>query len=109
MFLRFARKKAKYGEEVYAQIVEKYKENGKQKTRVIRHLGPVHKENDRDRYRSIFQQELQKSKLSETGMGNMAFDPPQDFGMIYAARNLMDDTGIMRETFQYCLFCFQGY
>ena len=96
MFLRFARKKGKYGEKVYAQIAEKYRENGKQKTRVIRHIRPVHKENDRDRYRSICQQELQKSKLYETGMGNIAFDSPLDFGMIYAARNIMEDTGIMR-------------
>ena len=29
MFLRFARKKGKNGGEVYAQIAEKYKENGK--------------------------------------------------------------------------------
>ena len=96
VFLRFAKKKGRYGVEVYAQMAEKYRENGKQKTRVIRHLGPVHNENDMERYRSIFQQELQKSKLAGTGMGNMAFDPPLDFGMIYAARNIMEDTGIMR-------------
>ena len=89
VFLRFAKKKGKYGMEVYAQLAEKYRENGKQKTRLIRHLGPVHNENDMERYRSIFQQELQKSKLAGTGMGNMAFDPPLDFGMIYAARNIM--------------------
>ena len=29
-------------------------------------------------------------------MGNMAFDPTLDFGMIYATRNIMEDTGIMR-------------
>ena len=96
MFLRFAKKKGKYGVEVYAQLAEKHRENGKQKTRIIKHLGPVHDEKDRDRYRSIFQQELQKSNLAGTGMGNMAFDPPLDFGMIYAARNIMEDTGIMR-------------
>lgn len=96
VFLRFAKKKGKYGVEVYAQLAEKHRENGKQKTRIIKHLGPVHDEKDRDRYRSIFQQELQKSNLAGTGMGNMAFDPPLDFGMVYAARNIMEDTGIMR-------------
>jgi hypothetical protein len=96
VFLRFAKRKGKYGVEVYAQLVEKYREDGKQKTRIIKHLGPVHNQDDRDRYRSIFQQELQKSSISGTSMGNMAFDPPLDFGMIYAARNIMEDTGIMR-------------
>ena len=96
VFLRFAKKKGRYGVEVYAQLAEKHRENGKQKTRIIKHLGPVHDEKDRDRYRSIFQQELQKSNLAGTGMGNMAFDPPLDFGMVYAARNIMEDTGIMR-------------
>ena len=96
VFLRFAKKKGKYGVEVYAQLAEKHRENGKQKTRIIRHLVPVHDGNDRDRYRSIFQQELQKSNLAGTGMGNMAFDPTLDFGMIYATRNIMEDTGIMR-------------
>ena len=95
VFLRFAKKKGKYGMEVYAQLAEKYREDGKQKTRIIRHLGPVHNQDDRDRYRSIFQQELQKSSISGTAMGNMAFDPPLDFGMIYAARNVMEDTVIM--------------
>ena len=96
VFLRFAKRKGKYGVEVYAQLAEKYREDGKQKTRIIKHLGPVHNQDDRDRYRSIFQQELQKSSISGTSMGNMAFDPPLDFGMIYAARNIMEDTGIMR-------------
>ncbi|QRF75063.1 hypothetical protein Thermo_00556 [Thermoplasmatales archaeon] len=49
MFLRFAEKKHKHGTEVYAQIAEKYRENGKQITRVIRHLGPVRNEADRER------------------------------------------------------------
>ncbi len=29
-------------------------------------------------------------------MGSMSFDPPLDFGMIYAARNIMEDTGTIR-------------
>ncbi len=40
MFLRFVRKKYGSGVREYAQIAEKYRENGKQRTRVIRHLGP---------------------------------------------------------------------
>ena len=96
MFLRFAKKKHKHGEEEYAQIAEKYREDGKQKTKVIRHLGPVRNEADRERYRSIFRQELQKANLSGTDMEKLVFDPPLDFGMIYAARKIMEDAGIMR-------------
>ncbi len=96
MFLRFAKKKHKHGEEEYAQIAEKHREDGKQKTRVIRHLGPVRSEADRERYRSIFRQELQKANMSGTEMEKLVFDPPLDFGMIYAARKIMEDTGIMR-------------
>ncbi|MHB1709700.1 MAG: hypothetical protein ACYCT2_09540 [Thermoplasmataceae archaeon] len=48
----------------YAQIAEKYREDGKQKTTVIKHIDPVKNEADRERYRSIFQQELRKAKLS---------------------------------------------
>lgn len=96
MFLRFPKKKGKYSLEVYAQIAEKYRENGKQKTRVLRHLGPIHNQNDMERYKFIFQQELQKSNISVTAMGNMVFDPPLEFGIIYATRNIMEDAGIMR-------------
>ncbi|MCL5783307.1 MAG: hypothetical protein M1476_05305 [Candidatus Thermoplasmatota archaeon] len=42
-----------------------------------------------------FQHELRKVKLSGTGMEKLIFDPPLDFGIIYAARKIMEDTGIM--------------
>ena len=60
-------------------MAKKYRKTGKQKTIVIRHFWPVHNENERGHYRSIFLEELQKSKLAGTCMGNMAFDPPLDF------------------------------
>jgi len=56
----------------------------------------VRNDDDRERYISIFRQELNKSKLIGTDMENLVFDPPLDFGMIYAARKIMDDTGIIR-------------
>ena len=96
VFLRFVKKKHKYGIEEYAQIAEKHREDGKQKTNVLRHLGPVRNESDRERYRSIFRQELMRERLQGTPMENLVFDPPLDFGMIYAARKIMEQTGIMR-------------
>ena len=53
VFLRFAKKKHKHGIEEYAQIAEKHREDGKQKTKVIRRLVPVRNEAERERYRSI--------------------------------------------------------
>ena len=40
MFLRFYRRKNQSKVEEYAQIAEKYRENGRQITKIIRHLGP---------------------------------------------------------------------
>ncbi len=65
MFLRFAKKKQGSRIVEYAQIAEKYREGGKQKTRVLDHLGPVRSQDDRNRYREIFQAELRKASLSE--------------------------------------------
>ena len=96
MFLRLAKRKHKHGVGRYAQIAEKYREGGKQKTRVIMHLGPVNNEADMERYISIFNQELQKTNITGTEMDKLIFDPPLDFGMIYAARSIMENTGIMR-------------
>ncbi|MHB1650165.1 MAG: hypothetical protein ACYCSA_05740 [Thermoplasmataceae archaeon] len=82
MFLRLAKRKHKHGVGRYAQIAEKYREGGKQKTRVIMHLGPVNNEADMERYISIFNQELQKTNITGTEMDKLIFDPPLDFGMI---------------------------
>ncbi len=95
MFLRFVKKKHKYGIEEYAQIAEKHREDGKQITCVIKHLGPVKTQADRDRYKSIFRQESNKNRLSGTVLEDLIFDPPLDFGLIYVAREIMNDTGIM--------------
>jgi transposase len=96
VFLRLAKRKHKHGVGRYAQIAEKYREGGKQKTRVIMHLGPVNNEADMERYISIFNQELQKTNITGTEMDKLIFDPPLDFGMIYAARKIVEDRGIMR-------------
>ena len=96
MFLRFATKKQGSRIVEYAQIAEKYREGRKQKTRVLGHLGPVRSEDDRNRYKEIFQAELRKARVKDTDMEKLDFDPPLDFGVIYAVRSVMDRAGIFR-------------
>ena len=96
MFLRFVRKKYGLRVEEYAQIAEKYRENGKQKTKVIKHLGPVKSDDDRERYREMFESELMKERMKDTDMEKLDFDPPLEFGVVYAVRSVMERTGIFR-------------
>ncbi len=48
----------------YSQFAEKLSEDGKQKTKVIRHLVLVRNDAEREYYRSIFRQELQRANMS---------------------------------------------
>ena len=90
MFLRFAKKKQGSRIVEYAQIAEKYREGEKQKTRVLNHLGPVRSEDDRNRYREIFQAKLRRARVKDTDLEKL------DFGTIYAVKSVMDRTGIFR-------------
>ena len=96
MFLRFVKKKHGTTVEEYAQIAEKYREDGKQKTKVISHLGPIRSESDRDRYRKTFQDVLRKERIRDTDLEKLDFDPPLEFGILYALRSVMESSGIFR-------------
>lgn len=96
MFLRFVKRKRGSTSKEYAQIAEKYRENGKQKTRIIDHLGSVKNEDDRERYRKIFESMIKKEKAKDSDLEKLDFDPPLDFGIIYAVRSIMEKTGIFR-------------
>lgn len=96
MFLRFVKRRHGSRTVEYAQIAEKYRENGKQKTKVIDHLGPVKNEKDRERYREIFQAGVRKEKIKDTDLERLDFDPPLEFGLMYALRSIMERTGISR-------------
>ncbi|MGC8644822.1 MAG: hypothetical protein ACP5UO_00975 [Thermoplasmata archaeon] len=67
-------------------------ENGKQKTRVIRHLGPVKNDDDRE----MFEFEVMNERMKDTDMGKLDFDPPLEFGIVRAIRSVMERTGIFR-------------
>jgi len=80
----------------YAQIVERYKENGKAKNRVIKHLGPVTNDNDLERYRKMFAMENQKESIEKADLRTLDIMPPKEYGMIYAAEILCHDLGLDR-------------
>ncbi len=47
----------------YAQIAEHYRENGKQKMRVLEHLGPVRSDEDMKRYMKMQDQHALSQKI----------------------------------------------
>ena len=59
-------------------------------------MAPVKGDEDRKRYREIFQAELRRERMKDTDMEKLDFDPPLDFGMIYAVRGVMVRTGIFK-------------
>ena len=78
----------------YAQIVERYSENGKARNRVIKHLGPVRNEHDEERYRETFALEKRKESVVRADVTNLDLLPPREYGMIYASRILCHNLGI---------------
>ena len=80
----------------YAQIVERYRENGKAKNRVIKHLGPVTNDSDLERYRKMFAMEKQKESIEKADLRTLDIMPPKEYGMIYAAEILCRDLGLDR-------------
>ena len=107
MFLRFVRRRYPSGFREYAQIAEKYREDGKQKTKVLKHMGPVNGDEDRRRYGEIFQSELRRERMKDTDMEKLEFDPPLDFGTMYAVRNIMVKTGDLSPLILDSFSCFK--
>jgi len=96
VFLRVVKKR--HGNRVYdyAQIAEHYRENGKQKNRVLEHLGPVHNQDDMDRYRKIFEKRLEIEKNSRITPEELSILPVMEFGTVYAAMHVIRSTGMYR-------------
>ncbi|EQB73494.1 MAG: transposase IS4 family protein [Ferroplasma sp. Type II] len=78
----------------YAQIVEDYVEDGKKKTRIVKHLGPVHTEKDIEEYRKLFALENRKLHVEKADLRTLDIMPPREYGMVYAAEILCRDLGI---------------
>ena len=80
----------------YAQIVEDYVEDGKKKTRIVKHLGRVHTEEDIEEYRKLFALENRKLHVERADLRTLDIMPPKEYGMIYAAEVLCHDLGLDR-------------
>ena len=78
----------------YAQIVEDIVEKGIKKTKIIRHLGPVNDDSDIIAYKKLFLLENEKRKKKIINVADMHALPPLEFGIIYAARIIAQETGI---------------
>ncbi|MCL5439625.1 MAG: hypothetical protein M1595_01785 [Candidatus Thermoplasmatota archaeon] len=78
----------------YAQIVEDYREEGKKKTKIIKHLGPVNSEADLISYRKTFALEKRRDHISRADLRGLNISPPKEYGLIYAAQVLCHDLGI---------------
>lgn len=79
----------------YAQIVETGIVNGKTRTKLLKHLGPVRSDGDVETYRRLFLLEEEKIRLETVPLDTLSVGDPLDFGMIYATMVMASDLGIM--------------
>ena len=95
MFLRISRNKRGKNVYEYAQICERYRENGKQKTRILEYLGPVKNESDMERYRKAFLLAGEKQSIRTMGLDEFSLLPSNEFGIAYASMAIMNSNGIL--------------
>ncbi|EQD74887.1 transposase IS4 family protein, partial [mine drainage metagenome] len=96
MFLRISRNRRGKNVYEYAQIAERYRENGKQKTRVLEYLGPVRDESDMKRYRKDLLLASEKQSIRMIAPEDFSLMPSMEFGVVYASMAIMNDSGILR-------------
>ncbi|MCL6090795.1 MAG: hypothetical protein M1393_07130 [Candidatus Thermoplasmatota archaeon] len=94
MFLRFT--KVKRGSAVleYASIAERLVEDRKQKTSTLKYLGPVKSDEDRERYRKIFDE--YREAMRKFSPDDLKIRPTFSFGLFYASRTIMERNGILK-------------
>ena len=92
MFLRYT--KVRRGSAVleYVSIAERTIENGRQKTKTLKYLGPVKSESDRERYRRIFQE--YREAMKKFSLTDLRIKPTLSFGVFHASKAIMDRCGI---------------
>ena len=69
-------------------------EEGKEKTKIVKHLGRVRSDIDIEKYRKIFALENQKDHVARADLRNLDIMPPREYGIIYASQVLCHDLGI---------------
>ena len=95
MYLRISRNRRGKNVYEYAQICERYRENGKQKTRILEYLGPVRNESDMERYRKALLLAAEKQPIMRMTPEEFSLLPSMEFGVAYASMAVMNSTGIL--------------
>ena len=67
---------------------------GRVRNRIIKHLGPVRKRSDIDRYRKEFLLYSKKQELEEINLESLKISNALEFGFYYATRYILNRTGI---------------
>ena len=93
MFLRFT--KVRRGSAIleYASIAEREIVNNKQKTTTVKYLGSVKSQEDRERYRKIFEE--YREAMKKFSLNDLTIKPTLSFGLFYASRMIMERNGIL--------------
>lgn len=92
MYLRITRVKRNGKVWEYARIVEGYREGNKVKHRIVKYLGPIKSEADRERFKRIA--EGLKAGEKFVRFGELRVKGDFDFGVVYTVEQLWDAYGI---------------
>ena len=95
MFLRISRNRRGKNVYEYAQIAERYRENGKQKTRVLEYLGPVRNDEDKQRYGEMLLLAQEKERIRKGSIAEFTLLPSLEYGILYASIAIMKGSGIL--------------
>ena len=95
MFLRISRNRRGKNVYEYAQICERYRENGKQKTKILEYLGPVRDESDMERYRKALLLAGEKQSIRSMTPDGFSLLPSREYGIAHASMAVMNNNGIL--------------
>ncbi len=95
MFLRISRNRRGKNVYEYAQICERYRENGKQKTRILEYLGPVRDESDMERYRRALLLAGEKQSITRMTPEEFSLLPSMEYGIAHTSMAVMENSGIL--------------
>ncbi len=96
MFLRISRNIRGEKKYEYAEIAERYRESGKQKTRILKYLGPVKNEDDMARYRHELDLAREEREMGRDAGNGFTILSPLEYGIPYAVMEIMKKTGLLK-------------
>ncbi len=96
MFLRISRNIRGEKKYEYAEIAERYTESGKQKTRILKYLGPVKNEDDMARYKHELDLAREEKEMERNAGNGFTILSPLEYGVPYAVMEIMKKTGLLK-------------